>query len=446
MRIKQLIEHLTQKQLEGYCRQQLIVAELLSVTEHLGECDDCRQRIESTMNGDATFLALRSEIFGDSEFFSPESELAHLTMEQTAQYVDQNLSGEELQIVGDHLTICEQCNIAVNDLRVFRNQIAPSLDREYSPAPVSPSKEVWWRRSFGSLSAAFRLHPAPAFGTALAILLFAVTGWLVWRTVREREPKQEVVVTPAPSSQPAPAPQQSPVPLQPEPVTVIAQLNDGKGQLSLDQQGKLSGADDLPPSYQSLVKKVLTNQRVEKSSQLNGLSRPSSALMGSDQPADQFSVMDPVGNVLMTNRPNFRWTPMEGAAGYVVEVYDSKFKLVVASPQVTRNSWVATQPLPWGNVYSWQVKAIKDGQEITSPGPPAPQAKFRILDRAKVNELANARRSYGSSHLVLGMLYAEAGLLKESEQELRMLLKANANSEVARSLLRQVQALRRRTE
>jgi len=66
------------------------------------------------------------------------------------------------------------------------------------------------------------------------------------------------------------------------------------------------------------------------------------------------------------------------------------------------------------------------------------------MDQAKVNELAKAKRAYASSHLTLGLLYAEAGLLKEAEQELRLLRKANPNSELARTLLRQVQALRQR--
>lgn len=92
------------------------------------------------------------------------------------------------------------------------------------------------------------------------------------------------------------------------------------------------------------------------------------------------------------------------------------------------------------------VKAIKDGQEFKAPRPPAPQARFRILDQAKANELAKARRAYPSSHLTLGLLYAQAGLLKEAEQELRVLQKANPDSEIARSLLNQVLALRRRSE
>ena len=168
--------------------------------------------------------------------------------------------------------------------------------------------------------------------------------------------------------------------------------------------------------------------------------------MGSGAGGGEFSVLDPVGNVLLSDRPTFRWSALDGATGYVVEVYDDRFNLLASSPQLTARSWAAPQTLPRGKVYSWQVKAVKDGQETKAPRPPAPQAKFRVLDRAKADEITRAKRSYPSSHLTLGLLYADAGLLKEAEQELRLLQRANPDSELARSLLRQVQALRRRSE
>ena len=402
------------------------------MSDHLGECEACRRRIEFAMDGDAAFFALRSEVFGEAaEGSSPHLLRAHLTAEQLARYVDRDLSGEELQMVTDHLACCEQCALAVDDLRVFKDQIAPSLEREYHPSAVSSTAEGWWHRTIASLAAPFRNAPGLAFGAATIILLAAMTGWLIWRTQPQSEPKQEIVLTPPPTPQPEPAP-------------VIAQLNDGEGQLTLDREGRLSGADDLPPAYQSMLREALANRRIEASPNLNGLTRPSSSLMSADNEGNEFSVIEPIARVLMGDRPTFRWSPLKGATGYVVEVYDGDFNLVASSPQLIKNSWTAP-PLSRGKVYGWQVKAIKDGQEITSPRPPAPQARFRILDQPRANELAKARRSYPSSHLALGLLYAEAGLLNEAEQELRALQKANPDSEIARSLLGQVQALRRRS-
>lgn len=425
--------HLTQKQFEDYCQNQLTVPELLSVTDHLDGCEECRRQTEGALNSDAAFLDLRFEVF------SEDAEISHLTTDQIGRYVDKRLFGEEIQSTEDHLSHCEQCIFAVDDLRAFRNEISTSLEHEYSPAPVIATSESW----FSSFSKLFRGSPAPAFGAALAILLLAVTGWVVLRAVRERVSEQEMVVSTTPPSEPVSPVEPAPLLSQPEPVTVVAQLNDGEGLLTLDQGGKLSGADNLPPGYQSLIKKALTSGRVEKSPDLKGLTRPSSSLMSSDKQSNEFTVIDPIGVVLMTNQPTFRWTPLEAATGYVVEVYDETFKLVVSSPQLKEASWAAPQPLPRGMIYAWQVKAIKDGQEIAAPRPPAPQARFRILGQAKANELAKARRAYSSSHLVLGLLYTEAGLLKEAEQEFRALVKENPDSDLARSLLRQVRVLRR---
>lgn len=421
------MEHLTQKQIEDYSQHRLSATELLTVGDHVAACEGCRLQVEAGMNGNAAFFALHGDTFG-------EALSEHLTAEQTAEYVDKNLSGESLQMVTDHLAGCEQCVFAVEDLRAFRNEIAPSLDREYEPTIVSssPTKESWFRR----LASSFRVSPVPAFGgAALAVLLLAVVAWLVWRAPKERQP--EIVVIPSPMVQPSPSVEA----VQPQPTqaaVVVAQVNDGGRVLTLDQEGKLSGADDLPAAYRDLLTKALSTQRIEKSSQLQGLTRPPSSLMSSDDQKDQFSVIEPAGRVLLTDKPAFQWSPLEGATGYVVEVYDEQFKSVATSPQVSSPSWSTT--LPRGHVYSWQVKAIKDGQETTSPRPPAPQARFRVVDQTKANEIAQAKRAYGSSHLTMAVLYADAGLLKEAEQELRQLRRTSP--EIASKLLRQVRAFR----
>lgn len=425
------------------------------MSEHLGECEACRRRVGVATDADATFYAVRSELFGEAAGGDPDTTAAraHLTADETADYVDGTLSGERLQTASDHLSGCDHCAMSVEDLRAFRDEVAPSLEREYRPAAAPAPTESRWRRAFGSLPSLFGVSPLPAFGAALAVVLLALTGWLAWRTAREREPSREVVVSPAPTSQPAPVeaaptptpPEPAPSP-QPEAAAAVAQLNDGGGRLTLDREGALSGADNLPHAYRELLKGALADRRIERSPQLDGLSRPGSSLMSSDASGAGFSALDPAGSVLLTDRPTFRWSELKGATGYVVEVYDAGFNLVASSPRLDARAWSAPQTLARGKVYSWQVTAFKDGQEIKSPRPPAPQARFRILDRAKADELARARRAYPSSHLTLGLLYARAGLLKEAEQELRLLQRANPGSEIARGLLRQVRALRRRSE
>jgi hypothetical protein len=65
-----------------------------------------------------------------------------------------------------------------------------------------------------------------------------------------------------------------------------------------------------------------------------------------------------------------------------------------------------------------------------------------ILDQAKANELAEAKNASAGSHLTLGILYAQAGLLDDAERELQALLRANPQSSLAQKLLRSVKAKR----
>jgi len=441
-----LAEHLTQNQIEEYVGQELTPTELLSLSDHLVECKTCRGQIEKALGADQTFFALRSEVLGAEAEAISLVDRVHLNSEQVAEYVDGVLAGEELQVMKDHLTGCGRCFLTVNDLRAFKDQVAPQLSREYQPAHRHTGREGWWHRLAGLLPSPFPKSRALAFASAVVLLLLTVTAWLVWRRAEETTKKPELVMDiPSPTSTPATAivnPTASPT-ITPDGTMppLVAQLNDGGGQVILDRKGKLSGVDYLPPAYQRMLKDSLTSQRVEKSALLAGLHRPESSLMGGGQ-NNKFSVIGPVGKVLQSNRPTFAWSPLEGATGYVVEVYDEAFNLVATSPQLASNAWTS-QPLKSGGVYSWQVKATKDGQEFKAPRPPAPQAKFRTLDSATVSELQQARRAYASSHLTLGLLYARAGLLDEAEREFRALQRANPGSAVVRKLLSEVRKLRR---
>ncbi|HKQ77180.1 MAG TPA: zf-HC2 domain-containing protein [Blastocatellia bacterium] len=433
-------EHLTQTQIEDYGRQKLSAAEFLSASRHLEVCEACRLEVERVLD-DEVFYALRSEVFAASaESVTSNEEQSHLTFDRTAAYVDGTLAGEELQIVKDHLTSCEQCAMAAHDLRDFRNQVSPGLNREYQPPLAPPAKEIRWRRFVATLRPRLPRSPALIFSSALAALLMIATGWLMWQAI-ERNGKNPKITqtTPAPTTPVVP-----PTPTREGAAAVIAQLNDGAGQVALDEDGKLSGVDHLPPVYQQMIKNALSSQRLEKPPLLAGLVRPDGLSMRSgDNQGARFSVISPVGIVMLSDRPTFRWSPMEGATGYVVEVYDDNLRQVIASSQGADTSWTALQSLKRGGIYSWQVKAIKGGEEFSSPRPPEPEAKFRILDETLANELIQARRAYASSHLTLALVYTRAGLLDEAEQEFRALQKANPNSVISRRLLAHLREMRR---
>lgn len=346
----------------------------------------------------------------------------HLTQTQIDNYGRHPLPAVEWLFVSDHLSVCEICRLKV-EKTLNPDAVSRALKSEVfnGAEALSSSPESPWRRLTARLRPLRLKSPAFAFGSVFVLLLLAAAGRQAWLAFKA---KPEISST-TPSA--APFPSSGPATM------MIAQLNDGEGRITLDQEGKLSGVDGLPPAYREMIRNALTGQKLERSPLLAELSLRGNTPRGADAARRaEFSVIEPHGVVTLADRPTFRWSRMDGAAGYVVEVYDEWFNLAAASPRVTGASWATTKPLERGKIYYWQVKAFKDGAEFK-----APQAKFRVLARSGVAELEQARRANGSSHLTLGLLYLKAGLLNEAEQEFRLLLKANPNSPLVQRLLTQ---------
>ena len=158
--------------------------------------------------------------------------------------------------------------------------------------------------------------------------------------------------------------------------------------------------------------------------------------------SSEYGLLNPVATAVESRTPTFHWRVIESSESYVVTIYDLDSKKIEASEPLAKTEWKANVPLERGRIYAWQVRATRKGEEVLMPPPAAAEAKFRIIDAAKAEALAQVRRSQARSHLVLGLAYADAGLLEESERELRKLVAANPKSSVARGLLRSVQAQR----
>ena len=90
--------------------------------------------------------------------------------------------------------------------------------------------------------------------------------------------------------------------------------------------------------------------------------------------------------------------------------------------------------LPRGRTYTWQVVAESAGRRLVAPAPPEPDVRFRVLDASRAEALS-AARSRRASHLVLGVLYAEAGLIDDAHRELLALHRDNPASRTAEALV-----------
>jgi hypothetical protein len=236
-------------------------------------------------------------------------------------------------------------------------------------------------------------------------------------------------------------PSESPT-LNLNPVPIVA-LHDGERVITLDKDGRLAGLGSAPPPYQELVKTVLVAQRVKVPPLFADLVGNRGVLMGGTAGRETFLQVGPLGTVVESDRPTFRWSPLNGATSYAVTVYNSASKQAIMSPPLTATEWTPPDPLERGGLYAWEVTATKDGKDFTVPIAPTPQAKFKVLEREKLGELNYARDAYRNSHLILGTLYARDCLLEEAERQFEALVAANPDSLTARRLLDSLKAHRK---
>jgi hypothetical protein len=219
----------------------------------------------------------------------------------------------------------------------------------------------------------------------------------------------------------------------------VVALKDGGGEVTLDENGAISGLGALSAtSVGEAVKAALKTGRLNIAPALDGLRGNAGVLMGASGEGVPFALVTPLGSVVQSDRPTFRWQPLAGASTYVVTVYDTHFTQVARSTPQTATEWTVTSPLDRGVIYVWQVTANRNGEETKSPVPPGAEARFKVLGHDADVEVARAVKTYANSHVVLGTVYAEAGLLPEAEGEFRLVLAANPDSQIAKDLLREV--------
>jgi hypothetical protein len=96
-----------------------------------------------------------------------------------------------------------------------------------------------------------------------------------------------------------------------------------------------------------------------------------------------------------------------------------------------------------GNVYQWQVEALRKDEVIArTPKPPEPEARFQILATETQQELAETQTQASGSHLIMAIANAKAGLLDDSIRELRAFAQENPGSEIPTKLVVEIEKAR----
>lgn len=430
-----MAEHLSQAQLTGYNGRTLDGDKLLAVDRHLSSCDDCYEKL----------ARISLHVMGrPSQTMTLSEETFHLSYDEYLEaYVEGKSNDIDRDIVESHIAFCSTCADELRDLQEFKQQPDHVLDSDQRPVLPSPRKRwmVSWRQP------ALRI---PNFTTALifAVVILAITiAVLLWTrslTPRSDEqtgnptPADKIVVQPSPESQA----NRSDQPQEEREEPLIA-LDDGGVQVTMDQRGHVEGLESLPPDLRQAVERTLATRRLESTKPMVDLLVPGK-LRDKAIEQNNFLPQAPVGTVIESDRPTFRWRKVEDGHVYSVTIYDSRLRNVENSGPLEGTTWTPSTPLKRGVTYTWQVRAVKDGTTIISPKPPAPEARFRVLDRATLTTLGNLKRVHGKSHLAMGVFYWKHGLIDEAEREFEALVSANRQSRVAAQLLASLRSLRQR--
>jgi hypothetical protein len=424
--------HLSEDDIIRYRDRSLPPTELLAADSHLALCDVCHGRIMAL-----TGLRERASVAASAFEDAAAGQMTHLSYEQLAGMVDDQVGDIDREIIDSHLDLCRACESELNDLRQLRSRMA----RPQESTPTRGKSAT--REQFITL----RL-PAFSFLTLASIAAVLLLSFLITIPLRRDLADSRARVAELERSNDSLKERGAAVDgleqemarlrdenerlrLASEAQALVA-LNDGGGRIILDDKGNLSGLEKAQ-GYEQTVKEALRTERVKMPASLRELRVQAGTLMGSAQA--EFRVLAPVGIVVETDRPTFRWSAVDGAS-YTVTVYDSSLAKVAESDSLTTTEWTLRTALTRGRTYVWQVRATKEGRQLVAPPPAAGRAKFRVLEQSKVEEVALAKQSEPRSHLVMGLIYAESGLVDEAARELNALLRANPNSTIVRKLIR----------
>jgi hypothetical protein len=297
------------------------------------------------------------------------AEPAHLDYDILESYVDGRADAIDREIVESHASFCVSCGRELRDLETFASQI-----RRH--------RRLWM-----------------PIGVAAAIAAFMIGLFTYFQ----------------------------------HSTTGVVALHDGGREVRLLSDGHLAGLSGLTAGDELRIGRAMRAGTLAVPADASQLARAGEALRSVERTSSPIEPLAPIGCIIVSDKPTFEWTSIPGAR-YRVEVFSDHFRPVADSGLIDATHWTVPQSLPRGATYAWQVTAVTDaGLETTAPAPPAPEARFAVVDETDAQTIQ--RLSQTGSHLALGVAYAEAGATADAKRELEALAAENRGSDIAVRLL-----------
>lgn len=380
--------HLTSAELAAYYARTLAAGETLAASDHLAGCDECRAKLVQLVNA--------------APAADPRTVPGEISFEHLAGWLDNDLDPLTRREVATSLSHTPQARAELIDLADFRDAMNALPARDHSATPVASQTAR---------------HASPRWLLPLAAAV-TLSGAAIWWANSGRSS-----------------------------ASISVALKDGERVIAFGADGRSRALANLSQPLSDSVAETIRTGRVDLNPEVAALAGQTGVLAGAPHGAVPLRVLAPVGTAVRDARPRFRWTAVDGASAYQLNIVEETSGALVVSQQLPPDAteWQPPDPLPAGEVYQWEIQALRDGAVFAkSPAPPEPEARFEILSLARVAELDEAQRASGGSHLVMGVANARAGLIDEAAREFRLLSEQNPEMDLPRRLLQQVEAHRAR--
>jgi hypothetical protein len=183
--------------------------------------------------------------------------------------------------------------------------------------------------------------------------------------------------------------------------------------------GPIPIVENPPPQrpahpWDALVAGALQRGELDRPASLADLRRGGhGVLRGPDGDRSAARLLAPVGVVVASQTPAFRWTSQRG----VYEVTVARDGNVVAqSGPMTATAWTPQRPLARDGQYEWQLTVEANGKRSRVPSPEEGSARFRVMSADEARLLAAAGAS--GDHLIAGIVAAHLGAVDAALDEL----------------------------
>ena len=407
-----------------------------------------------------------------------EASIRHIPQDDLEAYAKGRLASARLSFCQTHLESCEACRAELEDIRTFQAELS-----SFSPPQAHRAEPVRRKRRGNNLA-------LPLTASVATILVVAVGAALWWKHGSLRSSKTSpasavVAVAQSPAIPVTPATLVTP-PTPTKPVTSAVSAAPAKLGTSaiLAKPTKLATSaipaapaklatsaipaaparplvpavagiqtrdthlaeelTALPDDLRLAVSAAIQHGQVQIPADVRRLRDRAPAVAARLDGNTGFALLGPFGEATAETRPEFSWQPLAEAIGYTVVIVDTGLHPVEHSPALRATVWRPHRPLPRGRTYLWQVTAtLRGGSKVVASSPTPSDAALPIIPLKLADEIAHFQQSHEEAHLVLGILYAQAGMLTAGVDELKKVPPGDLSYNTARTLLRSLPSISR---